>query len=400
MNTTKDPMRDPTTCAVIGAGLGGVAICAHMGRLGYRMRLHDLNGARLTALRTRGGIDVEGLVQGFAPLERVTTGLAEAVDGAEVIIVCTGSTYHAEVARALAKLLRDGQTILLIQGGTGGSLVVRRELQAAGATAQVDVAEMDNYPFSLGWPEPSRMRMTIVKRFLQIAALPAGRIGAVMARLRPAFPQAVAAPNILSTGLNNMNAMLHVANMVANVGRLESTGSGYRFYAEGYTPSIVRLLEAADAERLAVAKAYGVNVPGVHDWLTRTYGFREPSLRETFHRLTHDAAGPYQWTPTPKSMEHKYIVEDVPCGLVAIAALGGAARVPTPVISGLIALAAALTRRDFVGEGRTLDRLGLAGCAVKDVLTIVRDGLPEPKARRRRRATARPAGRRASRRGR
>ena len=400
MNTTKDPTRDPTTCAVIGAGLGGVAICAHMGRLGYRMRLHDLNGARLTALRTRGGIDVEGLVQGFAPLERVTTDITEAVDGAEVIIVCTGSTYHAEVARALAKLLRDGQTVLLIQGGTGGSLVVRRELQAAGATAQVDVAEMDNYPFSLGWPEPSRMRMTIVKRFIQIPALPAGRIGAVMARLRPAFPQAVAATNILSTGLNNMNAMLHVANMVANVGRLESTGSGYRFYAEGYTPSIVRLLEAADAERLAVAKAYGVNVPGVHDWLTRTYGFREPSLRETFHRLTHDAAGPYQWTPTPKSMEHKYIVEDVPCGLVAIAALGGAARVPTPVISGLIALAAALTRRDFVGEGRTLDRLGLAGCAVKDVLTIVRDGLPEPKARRRRRATARPARPRASRPGR
>ena len=48
--------------------------------------------------------------------------LAPAVDGADVIIAVTGSHVHAEVARGLACVLRDGQTILLIQGGTGGSL--------------------------------------------------------------------------------------------------------------------------------------------------------------------------------------------------------------------------------------------------------------------------------------
>jgi opine dehydrogenase len=310
-------------------------------------------------------------VHGFAPLERVTTDLAEAVDGADVIVVCTGSHYHADVARSLAKLVRDGQTILLIQGGTGGSLVVRRELGASGTTASVDVAEMDNYPYSLGWPEPSRMRMTIKKQFLQIAALPAGRIAAVMARLGPAFPEAVAAPNVLATGLTNMNATLHVVNMVGNIGRLESTGNAYRFYAEGYTPSIVSLLEALDRERVAVASAYGIQVPGIHEWLTRTYGFDEPTLRETFHRLTYDPRGPYQWTPTPKSMEHKYVIEDVPCGLVAMAGLAHAAGVPTPVIGGLVAIASALIGRDFVAEGRTLEALGLAGLGVGEILAHV-----------------------------
>jgi opine dehydrogenase len=84
---------------VIGAGLGGVAVCADLGLAGYRMRLHDLNEARLTALRARGGIDVEGLVQGFSPLERVTTDLGQAVDGADVIIVCT---VHRRLSRAVA----------------------------------------------------------------------------------------------------------------------------------------------------------------------------------------------------------------------------------------------------------------------------------------------------------
>ena len=216
------------TCTVIGAGLGGVALIANLGLGGYRMRLHDIDRARLAPFEARGGIDVEGAVQGFASLERVTADLEGAVDGADLIIVVTGSTKHAEVAQSVAPLLRDGQTILLIQGGTGGSLIVRRELRKAGCRARVDVAEMDNFPYSLGWPAPTRVRMTVTKRFLQIASLPSTRIQTVMEQLGRAFPHAVGVPGILHTGLNNMNAMLHVANMVANSGRLES-GGRFRF---------------------------------------------------------------------------------------------------------------------------------------------------------------------------
>src|SRR5262245_58361297 len=117
------------TCTIIGAGLGGIALVANLGVRGYRLRLHDRDDARLTKIRERGGLDVEGLVQGFAAVDLTTPDLAPAVDGADIIIVVTGSNYHADVARDLAKLLRDSQTILLIQGGTGGSLIVRQELR-------------------------------------------------------------------------------------------------------------------------------------------------------------------------------------------------------------------------------------------------------------------------------
>jgi opine dehydrogenase len=365
------------TVTVIGAGLGGIALVANMGLQGYRMRLHDRDDARLVKVRERGGVDVGGIVEGFAPLELVTPQLAPAVRGADVVIVVTGSHFHADVARDLATLLKDGQTILLVQGGTGGSLVVRRELQRAGCRAAVDVAEMDNYPYSLGWPEPTRVTMTIVKRFLQMAALPARRIDAVLSRLRIAFPQAVAAPSILSTGLTNMNATLHVVNMVGNVGRLEGGGNAYRFYAEGYTPSLITLLEALDAERVAVATAFGAHVPGIHAWLRETYGLGGDTLRETFHRLTFEPTGPYQWTPTPPSLQHKYVVEDVPCGLVAMSSLGRTAGVATPVIDGCIALTSAMLRRDFRAEGRNLEHLGLAGKSVADILAITEHG-PTP----------------------
>jgi len=360
-----------TTVTIIGAALGGIALLANLGLAGYRLRLHDRDEARITKIRERGGLDVEGLVQGFAAVELVTPVLLPAVEGADVIIVVTGSHFHADVARGLAPLLKDGQTILLIQGGTGGALVVRRELQRAGCRATVDVAEMDNYPYSLGWPEPTRVTMTIKKRFLQIASLPSTRIDAVMSKVRAAFPQAVAAPNVLTTGLTNMNATLHVVNMVGNIGRLEATGNTYRFYAEGYTPSLITLLEALDAERLAVASAFGAKVPGIHAWLLQTYGLGGDTLRDTFHRLTYEATGPYQWTGTPPSLQHKYVIEDVPCGLVAMSSLGRVAGVATPVIDGLVTLTSAMLGRDFRAEGRNLEQLGLAGKTVPEIQSLI-----------------------------
>jgi len=356
-----------TTVTVVGAGLGGIALVANLGVAGYRLRLHDRDDARIAKARARGGLDVEGAVQGFAPLELVSSDIASSVDGADVIIVVTGSHFHEGAARDLAPVLRDGRTILLIQGGTGGSLVVRRELARAGCRANVDVAEMDNYPYSLGWPEATRVKMTIRKRFLQIASLPGTRIDAVMARLGPMFPSAVAAPSILTTGLTNMNATLHVANMVGNTGRLEALGNQYRFYAEAYTPSLIKVLEALDAERLAVASAFAANVPGIHAWLLRTYGLGGDTLHETFQRLTYEPTGPYQWTGTPPSLQHKYVIEDVPCGLVAMSSLGRVAGVPTPVIDGLIAITSAMLGCDFRAEGRNLVHLGLAGQTVDQI---------------------------------
>ena len=110
---------EATTVTIIGAGLGGIALVANLGLLGYRLRLHDRDEARIAKVRERGGLDVEGVATGVAPLELVTPQLAPAVDGADVIIVVTGSHFHADVARGLAGVLGDGQSILLIQGGTG-----------------------------------------------------------------------------------------------------------------------------------------------------------------------------------------------------------------------------------------------------------------------------------------
>jgi opine dehydrogenase len=360
-----------STVAIIGAGIGGVYLVAELGLAGHRLRLHDLDESRLVDILANGGVDVEP--GGRAAVERATTDLRSAVDGAEVIIVVTGGNAQQTVARSLASLLHDGQIILLIQGNTGGSLVVRRVLATAGCGAKVDVAEMDNYPYSCWRLSPTRIRPIVKKRWLQIATLPGRRIDAVFPRLAPLFPHAVAAPSVIHTGFTNANAMLHVANCVANAGKIDR-GEPYRFYADGVTQSVARLYAAINAERVAVAAALGAQVPTLEDWLDRVYGVRGADLVETCRLLTTNGDGPYQATGTPNSFDHKYITEDVPVGLVPMSALGRAAQVATPAIDALITLVHAMTGRSFAAEARTLERMGLAGMDASQIRRVVQEG--------------------------
>jgi opine dehydrogenase len=365
---------DSQTIAIIGAGGGGVYLVGALGSAGYRLRLHDLNDATLKEIRARGGVEVE-TASGttLAAVEAATTELKPAVEGADIIIVVTGGNFQETVARSLAPLLRDGQLILLIQGNTGGSLVVRRALDAAGCKAQVDIAEMDNYPLSCWRPTPTRIKPIVTKRGLQIAAFPGRRSAAVFARLSPLFPTAVQAPNVIHTGFTNANAMLHVANCVANAANIER-GQSYKFYAEGVTPAVERLYEAINAERVAVAAAYGAAVPDLAAWFELTYGVREKTLAEACQKLTYNSDGPYQATGTPKSLEHKYVSEDVPVGLIPMSALGRAASVPTPAIDLVVDMMRLMTGKTFAAEARTLDRLGLAGMGVSQIRRVVEEG--------------------------
>jgi len=361
------------TVAIIGAGIGGVYLAAQLGIAGFKLRLHDIDDARLADIRAFGGIDVEGEQAGFAAVERATSDLQSAVNGADVVIVVTGGNAQATVVQSLAPLLRDGQVILLIQGNTGGSLIARRALDAAGCRADVVVTEMDNYPYSCRRLSPTRIRPIVTKRWLQIAAFPGNRIAQVFPGLSSLFPQAVAAPNTLYTGFTNANAMLHVANCVANAARIES-GAGYRFYSEGVTPAVAHLYQAINRERVAAAGALGATVPTLEDWFERVYGVREASLVETCRRLTYNSDGPYQATGTPSSLDHKFITEDVPTGLIPISALGIAAGMPTPTIDALVELARSMTGRDFAADARTLARLALDGKTAPEIRRVMDEG--------------------------
>src|SRR5262249_6546218 len=120
------------TVAVLGAGHGGCAAAADLGHRGFSLRLHTRNAQRLDQLRARGGIEARGLHDGLLPIAVMTTDLAEAIDGADLIMLVVPSVAHAAYARALAPLIDGSRPIFLNPGHTGGGLHFLGALRRAG----------------------------------------------------------------------------------------------------------------------------------------------------------------------------------------------------------------------------------------------------------------------------
>lgn len=348
--------------AVVGSGVGGLAVAGHAGLLGLEVAVHDVLEEAVRPVRERGGIDVRGKEEGFAPVLVATTDVAEAVDGADVVVVTTQGPEQGIAAASMAPHLVAGQALLVMPGCTFGAVEVRAVLENHGAEG-IGVAETDSFPYGCAIREPAVSQITSVKKRFGVAVLPPERRQEIVGQVRRLFDTAEAAPSVLHTGLSNMNAILHLAPMVLNAGRIE-IGSPFDFYGEGITPSVARVVQATDDERVAVAMALGIDVPTIRGWVETTYGVEGDDLFEIIQTLHRDVYGPLA---APSSLQQRYLTEDVPCGAVPVADLGTQVGVATPVTSACIALADALLGTDWVEDGRTMKKLGLSGLSAQEI---------------------------------
>ncbi|MGH2680360.1 MAG: NAD/NADP octopine/nopaline dehydrogenase family protein [Actinomycetota bacterium] len=341
--------------AVVGAGVGGLAVAGHAGLLGCKVAVHDVREEAVAAVRARGGIEVRGKETGFAPVVAATTDVGEAVEGADLVVVTTQGPEQGAAAASMAPHLTPGQVVLVKPGCTFGALEVRTVLEDGGAD-DIAVAETDSFAYGCAIPEPGVSEISSVKKRFGVAVLPPGRREEIVGLVRRLFDTAEAAPSVLHSGLSNMNAILHVAPVVVNAGRIES-GSPFDYYGEGITPSVARVVQVIDDERIAVARALQIEVPMIQGWVRTTYGVEGDDLFEIIQSLHRDVYGPLA---APTSLRQRYLTEDVPCGAVPVADLGRLIGVATPVTSACITVADALSGTTWVEDGRTMERVGLS----------------------------------------
>lgn len=363
----------PVFC-VMGAGHGGTAMAADLSLRGFRVRLWNRSPERIETIRTRGAIDLltpelSPLRGGTAKLEMVTNDIEAALDGADVVMVVVPATGHADVARCCAAHLQDGQIVVLNPGRTGGALEFTRILREEGCQADVIVAETETFVFASRVVGPAQSQIYAVKSSVGLAALPAYRTGEVLKALSVAYPQFHPADNVLQTGLGNVAVMFHPAVMVVNAARIEDTHGDFEYYHAGITPSVAAYLEAVDRERVAVASALGIRVIPVRKWLYMAYDVAGRDLYEAVQ-----ANQGYKGIMAPPSLQHRYLLEDVPTSLVPMVSMARQYGVDTPIMSSIIRIASALLQRDFWREGRTVARLGIQGLSVRQVRRLVLEG--------------------------
>ncbi len=366
-------MSAKTRYAVIGAGNGGKAMAAHLALMGFPVTLYNRTPENIAVIKKRGGIELEsyeGGPHGFGKLEWITSDMGEAVERAEVIMVVVPASAHADIAGIIAPHLRDGQIVILHPGRTFGALEFAKVLSDNDYKADVTIAEAETLIYASRSDGPARAHIFRIKDSLPVAALPATRTLQVLEAIVPAFPQFIDGISVLYTSLNNMGAIFHPALTILNAGRIESTGGNFQFYIDGVSPSVARVLEVLDRERVTVAAALGIRAQTALEWLKKAYNSTGADLYEAIQNQTG-----YYGISAPKTLNHRYIFEDVPMSLVPIANIGQQYGVSVRGIDSIIRLACIIHRTDYWRRGRTLDNLGIAGLSVSELIRYVSEGI-------------------------
>lgn len=360
---------------VIGGGHGCYAAAADLAEKGHRVRLWRRDAAAFDSPRRAGALEVTDyrgtrhIALGEAPGQiELTADLAAATAGAQLLVIPLPSTSHATLAPELAPHLRDGQVVFL-PPGTFGSYLFARALRQAGTPAEVAFAETGTLPY-LARKHGDRVVISAYATRLPTGVFPSRLADSALATLAQAYPSIEPIEDALSGALMNAGPVIHPPLILMNAGPLEHF-ERWDIHNEGTQPSIRRVTDALDAERIAIRAALGYAAP--HFPLADHYASEGDEWmygRGAHGKLTDSG----DWRETIDLGTHRYMLEDTRLGLSFLVSTGRWAGVPTPVAQGLLSVASAVTGRDLYAEGRTLEALGLDALSRADMAALLAQG--------------------------
>jgi opine dehydrogenase len=362
--------------AVLGAGNGGCAAAADLGNRGFEVRLYNRSAERLAPLRERGGLEMIGACgDGFVTLDVITDDIEEAVTGADLVMVAVPISAHPFYAAEIAPVLSVDQVLFLNPGQMGGGLYMVHEIHRLTGRTDIRSCEVSTLAYACRMKGPATVNIHRMMAQLPFAAFPGRHQAELFGLLQPIFPTIVETRDVLESGFLDINAVEHPPQIICNAGWLEHTKGDYLFYYEGTTPSVGKVIDGLDRERMAVAEAAGVPTrPFVDVFADMGYTTHEAAQEGRAYAALQDSA-PNRWLKGPPTLDHRYINEDVGWGLVPWSEMGRAYGVPTPVMDALITIGSTLNGKDYRRDGLTLARVGLEGIPQEELASYLWEGI-------------------------
>ena len=341
--------------AILGAGNSGLAMAAHLAMEGYPVHLWNRWTDMIEPLLHHPFINVEGVINGKARLALVSSDIKEVVEGVSTVLVTTPANAHCDIAQLLAPFATDDMLIVLNPGRTFGALEFTAKLQENGCFKEPIIIETQTIIYTCRKIDLDRVIILTFKHDVLFSAVDHTLNDKVIAR----FPECLRsffspANSMVETSIGNVGMILHCAPVLLNSGWIESPCTQFKYYYEGITPSVACLLEKLDTERLEVARLLGHPVESTADWLRRSYGVEGDNLYEC---IQNNPA--YRTIDAPTTLQHRYIFEDVSCGLVPLETIGHSLGLPMHVCGLIINLANVMLETDFRKNGRTLNTLAI-----------------------------------------
>jgi opine dehydrogenase len=358
--------------AVLGGGNGSFAAAGDFALEGHDVRLwrrdtaqvaeHRAAGSWITVKNAKGRHEVQ--------LGLVTSDIAEAVRGAELILCPAPAFAQSDIATRLAPHLTDGQVVFL-PPATFGSMIFAAAARDVGNRATVSFAETGTLPWLTRKHGPFEVAITIRAKRLPVGVFPLNTADHALEVIGRAFPGVIEpCGDALSGALMNAGPIIHPPLIVMNTGPIEHF-ERWDIHKEGTQRSIRRVTDALDAERIAVREGLGYGAP--HFPLAHHYASEGEEWmygRGSHDRLTDSG----DWRERIVLSEHRYMQEDLRLGLSLLVSVAELASVAAPLAKSFLAIGGAICGEDFMKHGRTLASLGLGDLNRGQLQTLLREG--------------------------
>ena len=354
--------------AILGGGNGAYAAAADLSDQGHEVRLWRRDATALAAARSAGSIhmkDVRGARD--VAIACITPDIGCAVRASELILLPGPAPAQIDIAKAMAPHLADGQVVFL-PPGTFGSVCVARAAHAAGSNAEITCAETGTLPYLTRKHGAREIAITMRAKRLPTGAFPALRSAHAFAVIAAAYPAIEPIEDALSGALMNAGPIIHPPLILMNAGPLEHF-ERWDIHKEGTQPSIRRIHDALDAERIAVREALGYKP--YHFPLRDHYSTDQWMYGDAHDRLTESG----DWREKIDLQTHRYMREDIVYGLAFLVSVAEWAGVKAPVATGLLAIAGGVIGEDIrAASPRTLEAMGLAGLSRQQMRALLQHG--------------------------
>jgi len=353
---------------VIGAGNGGAAAAVELTLAGHDVALHGRSSATIEPF-LQNGIGYQGVFgEGRIAPALITSDLKAAIANADAAVVALPTFALSSVAEVLHKTGWDpARPVVLNPGHTGGALEFETAYRSHGSTIP-PIAEFATLAYVARKPAPDVVNVTGRAKSLRAAALKGGE--AALEAALTLFPGSYDCGDVIASDLCNVNMVVHPPGAMLGAAWVEATGGDFTFYVQGMTDGVVRVMAALDRERIAVARAFGHDLPTIIEEMKAIGTVPAEAASNDYRAIASGEAN--RRIKAPDSLMHRYYVEDFSHGLTPFLVYAEIAGVPTPTTSALVNLHASMVAGLPQPPARDAAAMGLVGATIESLQRRVR----------------------------
>lgn len=363
----KDPERNCLVrVSILGAGAIAYATAALLEKAGHEVWIWSPSGKRTVDLAAGHPLVASGAITGsYRP--SIASSVAEAVVTADVVIFALPGNGHKLAFDAAVPHIKKGQPIIISSHLSFGALYLNKWLGARGIQAPIIALAST---ISTGRQLSSTaVHVGSIRLKVDMATLPASAMDQGHALCSLLFgDRFVKRDGLLAIALSNLNPQSHLGIALLNLTRMEHAEEWSQ--VGNTTRAVGRLIEALDVERLAIAKAFDFEVRTVQEHVSLSYNLPLGSvaaMSQERHRQGLGVSG-------PKTADSRYVLEDVPFGLLPTVLLGQLTDHKATLHESGMAILSAAYGRNFAEENDLLPELDLERLSAPELQRLTRIG--------------------------